>query len=59
MASQLVNELSCIKPCYEQNSIVNSVRADDLTAELSIIDSNGLDPNILVFQLMHGPQLSY
>ena len=36
MASQLENELSCIKHClgvYEKNSIVNSVRVDIGTTE--------------------------
>ena len=42
MASQLVNELDCIKHCwsvYEQNSIVNSVSVDDWTVECAIIAS--------------------
>ena len=40
MVSQLVNSLWSIKHCfgvYEHNSIVNSIRADDWTAELAII----------------------
>ena len=43
MLSQLMNELVCNKYCwgvYEQNSIVNSDRADDWTAEWVIIASN-------------------
>ena len=45
MKSQLENELDCIKHCngvYEQNNIVNSVRVDDWTAELTIIANNDL-----------------
>ena len=44
MASQLENELSCIKHCLgvcEQNSIVNSIRVDSWTTEGEIVDSNG------------------
>ena len=44
MASQLINERSCIRHCwvfYEQNSIMNCVRVDDWTAERVIIVSNG------------------
>ena len=43
MTSQLVNELYGFKHCqgvYKQNSIVNSVRGDDWTAEWAIIASN-------------------
>ena len=45
MTSQLENELSCIKYCwdvYEQNNIVNNVHVGDWTAELVIIASNVL-----------------
>ena len=44
MASQLENGFDCIKHCcgvvHEQKSTVNSVRADDWTAELPTIASN-------------------
>ena len=43
MASQLENELCCIKHCwgvYEQNSIVNNAPVYDWTAEWAIIASN-------------------
>ena len=43
MASQLTNELSCVKYCWgvhEQNDIVNNVRADYWSAELAIIASS-------------------
>ena len=43
MLSQLMNELGWIKYCwgvYEENSIVNSDRADDWTAKWAIIASN-------------------
>ena len=43
MAPHLRNELCCPKHCwctYEQNSIVNSVRADDWTTALVVIASN-------------------
>ena len=43
MTFQLENELDGIKYCwgvYEQNSIVNSLCADDWTAELAIIATN-------------------
>ena len=42
--------LCCIKHCwgvYEQNSIVNSVRVDDWTAELAIIGSNEIGVSLL------------
>ena len=47
MVPQLASENCCINHCwgvYEQNSIVNSVRADDRTAELAIIASNKCGP---------------
>ena len=45
MALQLENERCYTKhhwSVYEQNSIVNSVREDDLTAECATIASNAL-----------------
>ena len=44
MASQLANEVLCMKHCWgvkKQNSVVKNGREDNWTAELAIIDSNG------------------
>ena len=61
MASHLGNGLRCINHCWgEQNSIVNSVRVNDWTAELAIIANDAKQTTLRISQqIISGAPFSY